>query len=592
MVDRADNGSRPEAARPTMTDGPGREAQLRAVLGPAVFDRYFCWAVDAPPASPGGLARVDEVDGRLRVRVPTRFAHSLIQRRFGAALEDAAGACGLASATIELDTRLQAGRAAGDDPQHGGRTREGPARGGPARGGPAAQAGSAESAGSTRGAFAMGDRNDAPGRGAEPGHARRDGNGTPSNGRAHRHAPGLHTPQARAHSNTRGTTPAAARLDDFITGRSNRQAYEAAVRMGDAERHPGFATLVVYGPCGVGKTHLLRGVATRFAETGGDPRRIRCTTAEQFTNEYIDAVKSGAVGQFQKNYRRVSLLCIDDIHFLATRGGTQKELLHTFDALDLCGARVVLVSDEHPRDIELLCAPLVSRFMGGAVARIDAPDDDLAERLTEHLANRGTPGGPTGAGGLGALRLGAGAARAIVDWTKRSVRNGVGRDRGALSARDLVGAVARVRATAEVSPGLLSPDGTVGAVLVDAALAPAGAAGPGGTTPSGPIKLAAIVEASAEVIGVSVGEVLGRGRHKRVVLARSVAAYLCREMTSHSTPEIATKLGRPNHSTVVTASQRVRASIVAGERVAVGSVHDGTLVSELVASVERRVRMG
>ncbi len=568
MVDRADNGTRPEAARPTTTEGVGREAQLRAVLGPAVFDRYFCWAGEATPAAPGGLACVDEVDGRLRVRVPTRFAHSLIERRFGAALEDAAGACGLASATIELDTRLQAGRTAGDEQRGGG------------------------PAGSARGEGATEDRTVAPGRGAESGRPRREADATPANGRAHRHSPGPHTPHARAHNGARSTTPAAARLDDFVTGRSNRQAYEASARMGDAERHPGFATLVVYGPCGVGKTHLLRGVATRFAETGGDPRRIRCTTAEQFTNEYIDAVKSGGVGQFQKNYRRVSLLCIDDIHFLATKGGTQKELLHTFDALDLCGARVVLVSDEHPRDIELLSEPLVSRFMGGAVVRIDAPDDDLAERLTEHLAKRGTPGGPAGTGGLGCLRLGAGAARAIVDWTKRSVRNGVGRDRGALSARDLVGAVARVRATADVAPDLLSPDGTVGAVLVDAALAPAGAAGPGGLNPSGPIKLAAIVEASAEVIGVSVGEVLGRGRHKRVVLARSVAAYLCREMTSHSTPEIATKLGRPNHSTVVTASQRVRASIVSGERVAVGSVHDGTLVSELVASVERRVRMG
>ncbi len=578
MVDSANNGRRPEAATRETTagasrdtgPGAGREAQLRAVLGPAVYDRYFCWATDAQ-AAPGGLACVDEVDGRLRVRVPTRFAHSLIQRRFGAALEDAAGACGLASATIELDTRLQAGRAAGADR---GASDEGGGMGGVSGGG------------------GVGSRCDAPGRGAESGRARRDADGVLGPGRAHRHGPGAHTPHMRAHTLGRGTTPAAARLDDFVTGRSNRQAYEAAVRMGDAERHPGFATLVVYGPCGVGKTHLLRGVATRFAETGGDARRIRCTTAEQFTNEYIDAVKSGTVGQFQKSYRRVALLCIDDIHFLATKGGTQKELLHTFDALDLCGARVVLVSDEHPRDIELLSEPLVSRFMGGAVVKIDSPDDELAERLTEHLAKRGTPGGPVGAGGLGSLRLGAGAARAIVDWTRRSVRNAVGRERGALSARDLVGAVARVRATAEVSPELLSPDGTVGAVLVDAALAPAGAAGPGAVNPSGPIKLAAIVEASAEVIGVSVSEVLGRGRHKRVVLARSVAAYLCRAMTSHSTPEIATKLGRPNHSTVVTASQRVRASIDAGERVAVGGVHDGTLVSELVASVERRVRMG
>ncbi|MEM1184538.1 MAG: DnaA/Hda family protein [Planctomycetota bacterium] len=531
--------------------------RLRAMIGEAAFDRYFASHEPDEARTDEGLAHLERDEGRLRVRVPSRFAGSLIERRFGPALQEAAGAGGLGSASIEVDARASWRRPSDDS------TRDAPSAHGRSPG--AGRPGSSSGLDAVPGARAHT---------ARPGAASSRSAGP----RAGSHA-GAGARSRPADSNTIGR-----RLEDFVVGPSNREAYEAACRMGDPDRDPGFGPLVIYGPCGVGKTHLLRGVASRFGQTSdGRPALVRTTTAEAFTSAYIESVRSGNVAAFQRSFRRVSLLCIDDIHFLAKKDGTQRELLHTFDALDLNGARIVLVSDEHPRDIRMLSEPLVSRFIGGVVVRVGAPDDALAERIVTKLATRS------------GLVLGSGAAKAAVTWI-RSAAAARGGERVHASARELAGAVARLKATAGVSPELLSPDGSIGAVLVDAALSPRGAAGDGasgrGAIGSGRASIRAIVDASADALGVSVSELMGRGRHRRVVLARSIASYLCREMTNHSTPEIAVKLGRPNHSTVVTASRRLASKMEASERVSVGCSSDGLLVSDLVAQVRRRVSAG
>ena len=533
-------------------DGCGRSAasaRLRERIGEAAFERYF-------GGGSGNAARLELERGRLRVRVANRFTGSLIERRFGGALTDAAQAGGLSGAAIEVDASLTpvAGRGAeaarrGPDPARTGRSAGGSPS--PRRDAPATRPGFVGSDGRSGGRFG----------------GRFDGSRLGGRGR---------------------TAASGRRLEDFVVGAPNRSAYEACCRLGDAASEPGFGPVVLYGPCGVGKTHLLQGVASRFAETSGEPasRAVRYTTAEAFTSAYVEAVKKGSVASFQRRYRGVSLLCIDDVHFLAKKDGTQRELLHTFDALGLAGARIVLVSDEHPRELKLLSEPLVSRFVGGVVVRIDAPDEPLAERIVSKLVERR------------GMALGEGAARAIVTWARASA---VSRGDGGPSVRELEGAVSRLRATATVSPELLGPGGTVGAVIVDAALGEIAAgsgvnSGPGSGLVSGRgagrVRLRDIVEASAATLGVSVSELMGRGRHKRVVLARSIASYLGREMTSHSTPEIAVKLGRTNHSTVVTASRRLRKQIDDGVRVDAACGADGVLVSEVVDQVRRRVRAG
>ncbi len=175
------------------------------------------------------------------------------------------------------------------------------------------------------------------------------------------------------------------KLEEFVSGPSNQLAFDAARRL--AEGAPPEAThlLFVHGDCGVGKTHLLQGICDRRRAVA--PRaHVRYTTAEQFTNEYLAALREGSLEGFRKSLRRLDLLAIDDIHFLSNKTATQSEFLHTMDAIDLGGARIVLASDEHPRQIKKFSQALVSRFLSGMVVRIDRPDRQTRISLVRRLA--------------------------------------------------------------------------------------------------------------------------------------------------------------------------------------------------------------
>ncbi|HYE01915.1 MAG TPA: DnaA/Hda family protein [Phycisphaerales bacterium] len=340
------------------------------------------------------------------------------------------------------------------------------------------------------------------------------------------------------------------RLEDFIVGPSNRLAFEAAVRLTEGAPH-GASPLFIHGPCGVGKTHLLQGVATRFREAHPSAR-LRYVTGEAFTNDFIAAVRAGRTDSFRASYRNVDLLCLDDVHFLASKEATQAELLHTFDAIDLGGARVVLASDEHPRHIRKFSQALVSRFMAGMVARLESPDREMRERLVAALAARR------------GVRLDAAAVAAIAE---RGGAGGTSRTAldGACSVRELEGLVTKVEAVWRLLPELSAGgEGAIGWAVVARALgegaAPARSAS---ARPVRPLRVEHVTGVVCRDLNVELDELMGRGRHPRVVLARSVTAFLCRRLTTLSFPEIARGMGRPNHSTVVTAVQRVERDIAA-----------------------------
>lgn len=349
-------------------------------------------------------------------------------------------------------------------------------------------------------------------------------------------------------------------LDDFVIGDCNRLAHGAALRLGDPNEDAGFTSLFLHGACGVGKTHLLQGLAGRYLERR--PRaRVRYVTGEAFTNEYIMAVKAGKVEAFRAALRRLDLLCIDDIHFLSRKSATQAEFLHTFDALAMSGARVALASDEHPKEIEEFSQRLVSRCLSGMVARIDLPDIETRARIVRKFA------------GQRGLRLSDGAERAVAAQCAGSVR-------------DLAGAVARVEALARLAPQA-SPGGEASAAIVHKALG----SGPslGSLRPGRPVTVDEILDAVCEALAVERGDVYGNGRRPRVVLARAIAMHLARELTTLSFPEIAQALKRPNHSTVITACQRLRRQIESGETIEM-PIEGLTTVGDLCARLAARLR--
>lgn len=372
------------------------------------------------------------------------------------------------------------------------------------------------------------------------------------------------------------------RLDEFIVGPTNRLAHGAALRLAEAGEREKASPLFIHGHCGLGKTHLLQGLANRFQELR--PHAVvRCLTSEEFTNEYVNAVRNNRLDEFRRTYRGVDLLCLDDAHFLSSKEKTQTELLHTFDAIDLGGARIVLASDDHPREIKKLCEQLVSRFLAGAVVRLDPPDTDTRLKIVRHLAGRRT------------LPMEEAALQLIAD---RGGRCGPGGTPG--SVRDIEGMLTQVEAMYRLVPETAIA-GTIGAVLVRKALN-LGDADPRleSVRPRRPIQVDRINAEICRTLGVTVQEMMGIGRHPKVVLARSVIAYLARKLTTLSFPEIAKQMGRPNHSTIITAHKRISAVIDANAAtdsiqwagVDLGPEFAGLTAREFVDRLDREIVRG
>jgi chromosomal replication initiator protein len=323
-------------------------------------------------------------------------------------------------------------------------------------------------------------------------------------------------------------------LDDYVVGPSNELAYTAAVRLaGDSHQ---FNPLFVHGGCGVGKTHLLQGLCRRFADMH-PAKRWRFTTAEQFTNEYIAAVRNNALPAFRAQVRRLDLLVVDDVHFLSNKNATQAEFLHTFDSIDLQGAKLAMASDSHPKQIRQFSEALVSRFVSGMVVEIDQPDPTTRQRLVHAIARQQQ------------LNLHETVVPVIAERSQGSVR-------------EIEGMLNTLKALAALEGSGQAEGSVIGHVLVDRLLGASGT-----VRPARPIRMATIIDTVCSELVIDKSNVLSPDRHRQVVLGRGLIVHLARDLTTLSYPEIARQLARPNHSTVVTAHQRIKRQL-----------KDGTLV--------------
>ncbi len=346
-------------------------------------------------------------------------------------------------------------------------------------------------------------------------------------------------------------------LDDYVVGPSNELAHTAALRL--VEQGNQFNPLFVHGGCGVGKTHLVQGLCRRFTETHPNGR-WRYTTAEQFTNEYITAVRNNALPAFRAKVRKLDLLVVDDVHFLSNKSATQAEFLHTFDSIDLHGAKLAMASDSHPKQIRQFSEALVSRFISGMVVQIDPPDPTTRQRLVRAIAARA------------GLTLHETVVPVLAERSQGSVR-------------ELEGMLNTLKAMAAMDHAADSPGPAIGHVLVDRLLGASGT-----VRPARPIRFQSIVQTVCNELMVDKSNVLGADRHRQVVLCRSLIVYLARDLTTLSFPEIARQLARPNHSTVVTAHQRVRRQLAANQQVRVTGRPGLVSLAQLVDQLRHRVQ--
>jgi chromosomal replication initiator protein len=345
-------------------------------------------------------------------------------------------------------------------------------------------------------------------------------------------------------------------LNELVVSAQNRLAVDAARRAAQGSL-PG-CLLYVHGGCGLGKTHMLAAVTEEASAQR--TTSARCVSGEQFANEFIGAVKAekgDRMERFRRQYRSLDVLCVDDVQGLAGKNATQQELQHTIDALISRGARVIVSGSCHPRRMEQMSDALVSRLMGGLVVEVLPPDPAAATRIVQALASRR------------GMTIEPAAAEAVAMSVINDPRAGA----RALSVRELEGVVTKVEAVHRLlGAGLVAGDtsvgggGAVGMVSVNRALADRpettrAGKGMGAVLarigPRQPIRLEQVVTLSCQKMNVTLTEVAGRGRHPRVVLARAAATLLARKHTRASYPEIARAIGRPNHSTVITAHQRL-----------------------------------
>jgi len=311
-------------------------------------------------------------------------------------------------------------------------------------------------------------------------------------------------------------------FDSFIIGNCNRLAFAAA--QGVAQ-NPGqvYNPLYIYGGSGLGKTHLLHAIG-QLALAGYIP--VLCVSAEQFTNEFVKAIREKKTDEFHHKYRNIGLLLIDDIHFISGKKQTEESFFHTFNALHNANRQIVITSDQPPKSIPLLDKRLSSRFTWGLIADIKPPDFETRLAILQSKAKQREVN----------LNLG------VLEFIAQQVQQNV---------RELEGSLNRVVAYAK----LFSAPPTI--ELAAQALDDISSKEPKSTS----ITPGLVLEAVADSFLLTPADLQGHKRDKETALARRVTMYLLRQETNCSLAQIGQQLGDRDPSAVTNACKRIAIDI-------------------------------
>jgi chromosomal replication initiator protein len=305
----------------------------------------------------------------------------------------------------------------------------------------------------------------------------------------------------------------------FIVGSANRLAHAASLSVAERPGHA-YNPLFLYGGVGLGKTHLMHAIGNQVLSRF--PRkRVVYATSEKFTNEFIASIQQGRIEDFRSRYRRIDLLLIDDIQFIADKERTQEEFFHTFNAIHEDGKQIVLSSDRPPKLITTLEERLRSRFEWGLIADLTAPD--LETRIAILRAKAEENAVPI--------------ASDVLEFIARKVASNI---------RELEGALNRIVAYASMGGMPITID-LAQAVLSNVLYNPKRRM----VTPE------RIANAVSEYYGVDLDALRGQKRDRAIVTPRQIAMYLMRAETDVSLLRIGQELGGRDHSTVLHACEKI-----------------------------------
>jgi chromosomal replication initiator protein len=337
-------------------------------------------------------------------------------------------------------------------------------------------------------------------------------------------------------------------LTDFVTGQCNRVAHASALSVVE---EPGQCAnpLVIHGPVGTGKTHLLEGIFVGLKKQSD--HRPCYVTAEEFTTRFVQSSRLGKMSAFRRQFRECSALLLDNLNFLANKRGSIEEFLHTFDVLVSDGRQVVVTMDCHPRLADELMPELVDRLLGGAVWSLLPPDPETRLEILRKKSSGGNP--------------------SIPDAVLKSLANSL---RG--NVRELEGAVNSVRHYAKVTgrpADMQTAREALGDLLRHAVRV---------------VKVADVDAAVCATLRLASGTLQSKARSWAVSHPRMIAIYLCRKHTAATYGEISKHFGAKTHSTAVAAEKKVRGWIEKDASVAIAD-RDWP-VKELLDRIERELQ--
>ena len=316
-------------------------------------------------------------------------------------------------------------------------------------------------------------------------------------------------------------------FDSFIVGKNNQLAHAAAKAVA---ANPGSAynPLFIYGGVGLGKTHLLQAIGNEIAKINN--KKPLYTTSEKFTNDYVNAIRTGRAKEFKDFYRNVDLLLVDDIQFMGGKDSTQEEFFHTFNELHQSNRQIVVTSDRQPKAIQLLEERLKSRFEWGMIVDIMQPDIETRAAILEAKCREKS------------YTL----DREILTYIASIVQNNI---------RELEGALNRVIAYHQFNQAEPTLDSTK-EILANIA----------NNLPSRSITPKLIIEAVAKFYDVSIIDLTGQSRKKELVTPRQIAMFLMREQINTSFPTIGNEFGGRDHTTAIHACNKVAEEIKQNQR--------------------------
>lgn len=309
-------------------------------------------------------------------------------------------------------------------------------------------------------------------------------------------------------------------FDTFVVGNRNALAHAASMAVAESPAQV-YNPLFIYGGVGLGKTHLMHAIA-HFIKGNTPSMKVLYVSSENFTNELVAAIRNGRTDEFQRKYRRLDVLLIDDIQFVVGKESTQEEFFHTFNTLKEAKKQIVISSDLPPRDMETLEERLRSRFAAGLIVDVGQPDYETRLAILKKKNE------------LEHLNL---ESEEVFEYIATNITSNIRELEGSLTKVVAMSRLKKRQITLELAQEALKD-------LISSDIKE--------------ITVETIIDIVAEHYNISTADILSGKRSRNISYPRQISMYLCRRYTSLSLDEIGERMGKRDHSTIMHGINKIK----------------------------------